>query len=403
MPNIFVGIDVSKDKFDVGIKDERNETVSTGKSYKVNRWGIKKFVANVDEISSGLKAKPVYGLEATGIYYLPIYEYLHQADANVFLLNPLEIKKKDRRMIRKTKTDKLDALFIAESLMLRYLDHHQYKHSGKIAELREYCRIRERLMNKSVKCKMQASRNLDVLCRGYDKHFTDVFSKSSVAVIKKAIRKTRLFDVSKEDIMGELTNRMTDDRREEKAEAIIKVFEESVFSEDDRDAYITELHMLIAQYDLLQAQVERVDRTIEKMVDGMDTRIRTIPGIGPVTCGIILSEIGDISRFENPQQLVAFAGLDPAIYESGRSKSEGRISKRGSPILREALYHAAFAGLHCNPVVQEHYNRLKSRGKHHKVCMVASARKLLHIVYSVWKNNREFYVPEKIEKKAETR
>ena len=403
MPNIFIGIDVSKDKFDVGIKDERNETVSTGKSYKVNKWGIRKFVANVDEIASGLKAKPVFGLEATGIYYLPIYEYLHQADANVFLLNPLEIKKKDRRMIRKTKTDKLDALFIAESLMLRYLDHHQYKHTGKTAELREYCRIRERLMKKSVKCKMQASRDLDVLCRGYDKHFPDVFSKSSVAVIKKAIRKTRLFDVSKEDIMAELSNRKTDAWRDEKAEAVINVFRGSVLSEDDRDAYITELYMLIHQYDLLQAQVERMDRTIEKIVGGMDTRIRTIPGIGPVTCGIILSEIGDISRFDNPQQVVAFAGLDPSVYESGRSKSEGRISKRGSPILREALYHAAFAGIQCNPVIGEYYYRLKARGKHHKVCLIASARKLLHIVYSVWKNNREFYVPEKIEKKADTK
>ena len=403
MPNIFVGIDVSKDKFDVGIKDERNETVSAGKFYKVNKWGIRKFIANVDDISSELKAKPVFGLEATGIYYLPIYEYLHQVNANVFLLNPLEIKKKDRRMIRKTKTDKLDALFIAESLMLRYLDHHQYKHTGKAAELREYCRIRGRLMGKSVKCKTQASRNLDVLCRGYDRLFTDVFSKSSVAVIKKAIRKTRLFEVSKEDIMDELSNRQTDAWREKKAEAVINVFNGSVLSEDDRDAYITELHMLIQQYDLLQAQIARMDRTIERLVDGLDTRIRTIPGIGPVTCGIIISEIGDISRFKNPQQLVAYAGLDPSIYESGRSKRIGHISKRGSPILREALYHAAFAGVKFNPVLEKYYNRLKGRGKHHKVCVVAVARKLLHIVYSVWKNDRVFYVPENIKKKANTK
>ena len=387
----------------MGIKDDRNETVSAGKFYKINKWGLRKFKENVDEIAIGLKARPIFGLEATGIYYLPIYEYLHQIDADVFLLNPLEIKKKDQRTIRKTKTDKLDALFIAESLMLRYLNHHQYKHTGKVAELREYCRIRERLMSKAVKCKTQGSRNLDVLCRGYDRLFTDIFSKSSIAVIKKAIRKTKLFEVSKEDLTAELSKNKSNSAREEKAEAIINVFKGSVLSEDDRDAYITELHLLIQQYELFQTQIARMDKTIEKLVYGMDMRIRTIPGIGPVTCGIIISEIGDISRFKNPQQLVAYAGLDPSVYESGRSKRVGHISKRGSPMLRDALYQAGFAGIRYNPVLKEYYNRLRERGKHHKVCMIAVARKLLHIVYSVWKNEREFYIPEKIIKKADTK
>jgi len=398
---IFIGIDVSKDKFDVGVKDEQNRTVLMGKTYPMNRIGLDQFKEEMDKVISELKAIPVYGLEASGIYHLPLYEYLRGFDVDLHLLNPLEIKKKDQRKVRKTKTDKLDAVFIAEALMLRHLEHHQYRPSGKVAELREYCRIRNRLMEKSKVCKIQARRDLDILCRGYDKIFTDLFSQSSLAVIKKAIRKTRLFDVSKEDLITCLSSSKQDrEWCEKKAEEILDVFKNSVISKDECNAYVTELHLTLQQYEVIKDQIARVEKTIERFVTANHSNIRTIPGIGPVTAGIIISEIGDIHRFKRPEQIVAFAGLDPSVYESGRSKRIGHISKRGPPILRSALYQAAFIGARSNPVLAEYYSRLKGKGKHHNVCVIAVARKLLLIIYSVWKNNKEFYVPERIDKSS---
>ena len=157
-----------------------------------------------------------------------------------------------------------------------------------------------------------------------------------------------------------------------------------------------ELHMLIQQYELLKQQVCRIEKRIENGVKEIDTCIMSIPGIGTLTAGIVLGELGNLGRFDNHNQLTAFAGLDPSIKESGRSSKTGRISKRGSPMLRQALYRAALSASRVNPVCQQLYLRLRAKGKHHKVCMVAIARKLLHIAYSVERNHRDFYVPEYI-------
>lgn len=398
MTKIFFGIDVSKDKFDVGVKDEQNRTILMGKTYSMNLEGLDKFREDIKNIVSELKAKPIFGLEASGIYHLPLYEYLRDMKVELHLLNPLEIKKRDQRKVRKTKTDKLDAVFIAEALMLRYFEHPQYRPYGKIAELREYCRLRNRLISKLKTCKVQIRRDLDVLCRGYDKIFSDLFGKSSLAVMKLAFRKTRLFNVTKDELMDCFSQNKGNAWCEKKAEEIMFVFKNSVIPKDECYAYITELHMNIQQINLINEQINRVERSIERIIIDEYKKIMSIPGIGPTTAAIIIGEIGDVTRFNNPGQLVAFAGLDPSVYESGRSRRIGHISKRGSPILREALYQAAFTSIRWNPVLMEYYERLKNRGKHQKVCIVAVSRKLLHIIYAVWKNDKYFYVPEKADK-----
>ncbi|MDO9537412.1 MAG: transposase, partial [Thermoplasmata archaeon] len=242
-------------------------------------------------------------------------------------------------------------------------------------------------------CKNQAVRDMDVLCRGYTNLFSDVFSPSSIAIMKAAVRTTRLFETDVEKLTNILSKFMPRHTAEMKAGKLQALFQNAVVPEHMKDICVLELHMIIPQYELLKLQVKRIEHRIEMHIKDTNTHLLTIPGIGILTAGAILGELGNLSRFNSIDQLTAFAGLDPSVMESGRSRRTGHISKRGSPMLREALYGAALPASRVNPVCQQFYQRLKAKGKHHKVCMVAIARKLLHIAYSVETNQRDFYVP----------
>lgn len=380
MKRIYVGIDVSKDDFKVGVKDSENNQLAPVRTYRHDRPSIDCFYSDITALKEQMKAGAVFGMEATGIYHLPLYQYLLDAEADVKVFNAIELKRFKGR-IRKTKTDALDALAIADALLLAAEPSYHPTAEPELTHLRELCRLRHRLVEKRSICKTQATRNVDALC------------PSSIAVLKAAFRTTKLFETEAATLADVLAPYMPRPAAEAKSKKLETLFRTAVTPEYMVDTGVMELHMLVAQYELLEEQIKRVERRIEKAVVDMNPRICTIPGLGILTVGIILGELGDLKRFKSVSQLTAFAGLDPSVSESGRSKRMGHISKRGSPMLRESLYNAGLAASRNNPVCKRLYERLRAKGKHHKVCMVAVARKLLHIAYAVETKQRDFYVP----------
>lgn len=119
--------------------------------------------------------------------------------------------------------------------------------------------------------------------------------------------------------------------------------------------------------------------------------LQSIPGVGPITAASFISEVGDIRRFKKPEQLVAYAGIDPRVHQSGISiKGKGYISKRGNKILRTRLYNAAsVAVLHDNQF-RDFFQKKKSEGKPHRVALVATMRKMAHVIYAVWTRGTPF-------------
>jgi len=392
MKTIFVGMDVSKDDFKAAVKDEQNNLIGPVKTYRHDRPGLKAFDDYIRTIKEQLKAITVFGMESTGIYHLSLYQHLVEAGEHVKLFNALELKR-FKSSIRKTKTDNLDAQAIAEALLLVREPSYHHVSEPELIQIRELCRLRGRLVKKASQCKNQAVRDMDVLCRGYTCLFVDVFSPSSIAIMKATVRTTRLFETDVETLTNILSKFMSRHTAEMKAEKLQALFQNTVIPEHMKEICVLELHMIISQYELLKQQVKRIERRIEIQVKDTNTHLLTIPGIGILTAGTILGELGNLSRFTSIDQLTAFAGLDPSVMESGRSRRTGHISKRGSPMLREALYGAALSASRVNPVCQQFYQRLKAKGKHHKVCLVAIARKLLHIAYSVETKQKDFYVP----------
>jgi len=395
MTGIFIGIDVSKDRFDVCVKDGKNRILMDGKKYEHSKEGFMQFDADLEPFQDFAEGQIFYGMEATGIYHKTLEYHIESKGWPLKVFNPLEINKKAKRRIRKTKTDRIDAELIAEALILDYATLRTPRTSNEICTLREYGRVRGRLKTKMRICKTQAHRDLDVLCRGFDKLFSDCLQPSSIAVIKLAFRKSRFLKATKDDIFRALEPFYGNSKdAREKAPKVKSLFDKTEVAASMKEVCLVDLHLLIQEYDVLSKQLKRIEKKIEKLTSSQGTKILSIIGIGKMTGGLILGELGDVHRFKDRNAVVAFAGLDPSVSESGRSRHHGHISKRGSSVLRDALYMSAMAARRYNPVCRALYDRLKSRGKHHNVCMVAVARKLLLVTYSVLKNDREFFIPK---------
>ena len=159
------------------------------------------------------------------------------------------------------------------------------------------------------------------------------------------------------------------------------------------DAARLQIHCLLDQLTLLEQQCQQIDLAIEDLMNQIPQYITSIPGVGAVTGAAILAEIGDINRFDAPAKLVAYAGLDATVYQSGDFEAvETHISKRGSPFLRLAIWQAASMVVIYDPELQAYYQRKKAEGKHHGTVIGAVARKLLARIYIILKENRPYEI-----------
>ncbi|MEA4922669.1 MAG: IS110 family transposase, partial [Eubacteriaceae bacterium] len=147
----------------------------------------------------------------------------------------------------------------------------------------------------------------------------------------------------------------------------------------------------IAQIELLDSQISLIESEITDIVDPLDSVIMTIPGIGPINGGMILGEIGDINRFSKPRKLLAFAGLDPSVYQSGNfSAGHTRMSKRGSSTLRYALMNAAHNVVNNNSTFKTYYDAKRAEGRGHYNALGHCAGKLVRIIFKMLKDDVEF-------------
>ncbi len=157
------------------------------------------------------------------------------------------------------------------------------------------------------------------------------------------------------------------------------------------EVFTFQVRQLIQQMQFIEQQVKDTEVEIKKLLDELNSPITTIPGIGPTTGAIILSEIGDINRFDSPVKLVAYAGIDASVSKSGQFESTNNVmSKRGSPYLRRAIYQAALVAYNNDPVLNAFYLKKRSEGKHHKTCVGAVSRKLCYIIYTVLKADKPY-------------
>jgi transposase len=141
----------------------------------------------------------------------------------------------------------------------------------------------------------------------------------------------------------------------------------------------------------LEKKSKGLEKNLKKQEPELQKLLRTIPGVGPLTAVAFISEVGDIQRFSSAKQLCAYAGIDPRVHESGTSvRGKGYISKRGSKILRTRLYNACSVAVLRPNMFQVFFQKKISEGKPYRVALVATMNKMVHVIYSVWTNNKPF-------------
>jgi transposase len=374
----FCGIDVAKHQHAALVVDDKGQTVQPAFSFDNSRAGFDQAAMALTELSEPVAV----GLEATGHYWLALFADLTEQGYSVTVINPLQVAAYRRSGIRKVKSDTTDAFWIADFLRIANLRPTD-QDLPVILQLRELSRFRFWLTHQIGDCKRKVLCILDRVFPEYENLFSSVFLKSSRALLKEAVSAQEIADFDLAELADLLRNASRGHFGQTKAEAIQNAARQSV----------VQRRCLLEQIDLLQEQVAQLDDTLAQLMDQIPQYITSIPGIGLATGAAILGEIGDVHRFDSVDKLVAYAGIDPTVYQTGQFKaSEAHMSKRGSPYLRHALWLAATVAVRHDPELQAFYEAKRREGKHHGTVIGAVCRKLLARVYVILKEQRPYVI-----------
>lgn len=385
---IFVGIDVASDKHDFFITNELGEVYSK-RSITIDNsiLGFKKLHKSITEFCEANNDYKVrIGLESTGFYHLNIIKYLLDNNFEVMLINPIltNMFKKSKR-VHKAKTDNIDSQYICKYLNDTKQDFKPYTITSYHTEgLKSLSRERFCLVEDLRKVKLSIYRVLTQLFPEYLKLFSNVYQGSALNILERYNSPKKLSRAHLDTIASLIHGKC-----KVSAVDVIKAAKNSIGI--DSDILSFQLTQLIKRLKSLNSEIHEYDSMIKSYVDKINSNILTIPGIGYTTAGIILGEIGDISRFQGPDKLTSFCGLDIEVYESGKFKATNhKISKKGSKYLRYALWQVAKVCWIYDPIFNKYYLKKKSENKHHFVILGHIEKKLVRVIYSILKNNTKY-------------
>ena len=388
---IYVGIDVASTKHDIVISSESGELFKKAFSIKNDLDGYKKLLSEIGsakEFFNDLNVR--IGLESTGHYSRNILHFLILARFEVMFINPL-LTNMDRKAasVGKTKTDAIDAKTICMFLIRNQNDFKPYTLSSyHIDELKTLVRQRKSL-------KTQINKEMNLLHAyviqafpEYYKIFKKINSKASMEVLNRYASLSEFKRVRLETLRELIQKYSKGHHGIVEAQMIKKLPTISIGI--DSLALSFSIKQTVYRLQILEDQVRLIDKEIMTNVDKSETKLLSIPGISYTTGAIILAEIGDIHRFKTDDQLLAYAGRDPSVYQSGNFEGNYKISKRGSSILRWAIYQSAQAIVRFDPVFKTYYLKKKSEGKRHRVIIGHVTKKLLRVIRTILKNNTTY-------------
>ncbi|PQD93632.1 IS110 family transposase [Pradoshia eiseniae] len=395
--NPVVGIDVAKEVSEVQAFLDKGKPYGKSFSIKHNREELDGFIHFLGEIKSLTGQMPVVILESTGHYHIPIIQCLEENDLLYILLNPIISHQAKKSSLRKVKTDAFDAYQLC---VLYYKeDFEPYKLRGiQLMNLRNLSRQQEIVTNMYVEAKLQFHTILDQTFPEYRKVFGDLFSKVSLSILREYPTSEKILEADEEDlaerIKGYCPTRSIQWARE-KARKLIHSATQNPFQKVMYQSHLINLNMYIDILFHYQGHLSELENQMISLANEIEEYkiIQSIPGIGEKIAATIISEIGEIDRFNHPKKLVAYAGIDPSVHSSGKfTATTNHITKRGSSRLRHSLYLAVLCGIRSsrNKKLKEFYDKKRSEGKPSKVAIVACINKLLHWIYALLKGKEHF-------------
>ena len=375
----YLGIDIGKNTHVASLIDSKKKVLFKAFSFSNSIDGAESLICKLEPFKNQLEI----GMEATGHYWLSLYSYLSEKNFTVRVINPIRTDGWRQGIeIRKRKTDIIDSLLIAD--LLRYEDY---------LSLRNLSRFRSYLISSIGDLKRKTIALLDQVFPEYASSFSNIFAKTSKEILANFSSPSDFEDINSEDLQSFLNNVTMKKFATRKLEELSKKASKSFGVNFCMDSFGLQIKMLIGQISFIQNQVLDVEKEIKSLLEKLNSPITTIPGIGAVNAATILGEIGDIKRFSNPSKLVAYAGLDSTVSQSGNFEStSNHMTKRGSPYLRRALFQSALRAEFCDPVFSDYYQKKITEGKHHLVATNAVARKLVHTIFAVLTKDEPYQV-----------
>lgn len=386
----YIGIDIAKRSRQAAVTDISGNIIVKPFNFKNTAAGFTQFLS-VLETNSVSKDNCVIGLESTGHYWYPLYFFLVEQKFSVKVFNPIQTAAFREITIRKVKNDNLDSIMIADFTRFgRYSE--TYIPSENMLALKNLSRFRLSVCDICGSLEKRTIVLLDLVFPEYASVFCDIFGTTSKQLLEKYSTPDEFSEISTTKLANFILKASRGRNGREKAELIKTAAQNSIGISYAIDTFSFEIKQLIEQIEFMENQLSEIDAEMAKLLAESEySVITTISGVGPTLGSIIVSEIGDIERFETSSKLVAYAGLDASVKQSGEfNSSQNKISKRGSPYLRRALWMAAFMSLQCDPALYDYYSRLRARGKSHRLATTAVARKLCIIVWAIMKSKKPY-------------
>jgi transposase len=406
--NFVVGIDVASKFSFVAMLAPDGQLIRKPFRIDHNPAGFQRLLQILQDEEERLNSRPIFFVESTGIYHLPLFFFLRSNDLKGFVLNPLCVHSTKNHDIRKVKNDKKDAVAIA-----RFAKYQDFKVSlvpePQILSLRMLVREHFAIADNLTDCKLRFMNDLRLLFPGFTDVFKKPFSTAALVILKSYPSAKSLQTADLEELMRIVAaaGRRSSAWAKEK---LTQLFSYTGIADSIGLALVAleeKLRIQIQNIEAMEASMAKIEAAIRQLIlsDGFPAGARknielldAMPGVGFISAVTLVAEIGDFSKFQSAKALTAFFGVDPSVKESGKFKGDRvQISKRGSKLGRRVLYTIAMASINktrkgaINPVLKTYYDS-KTTSKKKKVALVAVMHKLLHYIFAVLRQQKPFEI-----------
>ncbi len=384
---IYVGIDVAKlNHFASAISSDGEELIKPFK-FTNDADGFQLLSSHLDTLPDD---SFIIGLESTAHYGDNLVRYLVNNGHKVCVINPIQTATLRKNNIRKTKTDKVDTYIIAKALMLQQSHRFVTVDDINLMDLKALGRFRQKSLKQRTRLKIQLKAYVDETFPELQYFFKSGLHQKTVYALLKEAPSAK--DVASMHLthLAHLLEVASHGHFKKVTASQLRVLARKSVGSPDSALSIQVVHA-IEQIELLDSQIDHVEAEMTDIMKYLDSVIMTIPGIGYINGGMILGEIGNIHRFSGPKQLLAFAGLDPSVYQSGNFQAKHtRMSKRGSKVLRYALMNAAHNVVKNNSTFKAYYDAKMAEGRTHYNALGHCAGKLVRVIIKMLIDNVEF-------------
>ena len=385
---IYVGIDVTKQGHFASLISSDGKILVGPFQFSNDGDGFQYLVSSFEPFDD---EEIIIGLESTAHYANNLIRYLVAEGYNVCVLNPISTSSMRKNKIRKTKTDKIDTYIIAQTLMMQKSYRFVTFEDLDLMNLKELGRFRQKTIKQRTRLKIQRTSYLDQTFPELQYFFkSGLHQKSVYALLKKEAPTAKAIASMHLTHLAALLTKTSHGHFKKEQATELRVLARKSGGQSDQ-ALSIQVTSVIAQIELLDEQIARVEAKMTEIIHFNDSVIMTIPGIGYLNGGMILGEIGDIHRFSTPKKLLAFAGLDPSVYQSGNFNARRtRMSKRGSKVLIYILMNAAYNVVKNNATFKAYYDKKMAEGRTHYNALGHCAGKLVRAIWKMLTDEVEF-------------